>query len=128
MWNCSKECQLKNKFFVYYREQWLFMYLICRLQNQRYGVLQTIVKFDFLLSIIDRVLVGEIGMANLVILSTRLTIIDTKRIWGRKQYLWIISCIMKAEMFFILLICLAFFKNYYYCCLHVTSIDVLPLW
>lgn len=74
------------------------------------------------------VLVGEIGMANLVVLSTRLTIIDTKRIWGRKQYLWIISCIMKAEMFFILLICLAFFKNYYYCCLHVTSIDVLPLW
>lgn len=59
-------------------------------------------------------------MANLVILSTRLTIIDTKRIWGRKQYLWIISCIMKAEMFFILLICLAFFKNYYYCCLNVT--------
>lgn len=63
------------------------MYLNCRLKNQRYGVLQTIVKFDFLLSIIDRVLVGEIGMANLVVLSTRLTIIDTKRIWGRKQYL-----------------------------------------
>lgn len=48
-------------------------------------------------------------MANLDILSTRLTIIDTKRIWGRKKYLWIISCIMKADWNVFYLICLAFF-------------------
>lgn len=43
----QRNVNLKTSCFVYYREQWLFMYLICRLQNQRYGVLQTIVKFDF---------------------------------------------------------------------------------